>query len=126
MTEYEKLMVNSFNLENYQGNKEEKIALRTLATGMVPATDFSFGSPENSKANFEQIFNFLLGLSPEDLSEGNYLLVTRLFNIKPEAYMDYSSARMWYLNNKETFDAAYEAVLNYMRENNPEMLPQTR
>lgn len=126
MTEYEKLMVNSFNLENYQGNKEEKIALRTLATGMVPATDFSFGSPENSKANFEQIFNFLLGLSPEDLSEGNYLLVTRLFNIKPEAYMAYSSARMWYLNNKETFDAAYEAVLNYMRENNPEMLPQTR
>ncbi len=126
MSIYETLMTSGFELENYKGSPEEKIALRTLATEMVPSTDFTFGEEENSKANFAEVFNFLLGLSPEALKEGNSLLVERLFKIKADAYMNYSNARSWYLSNKETFDAAYSAVLDYMRENKPDLFPKTR
>ncbi len=126
MSNYETLMANSFNLKNYHGSKDEKIALRTLATEMSVATDFNFGEPGESKTNFATTFNFLIGLDKQDLDLGGYLLISKLFQIRPEAYMDYSGARMWYETNKDQFDNAYGAVLTYMRENNPELLPQTR
>ncbi len=123
---YETDMAKAFSIENYHGTKEEKIALRDLAAEMSLVTEISFGEPGESKSNFARIFNSLLNLDVEDLEKGGYLLVEKLFKIKPEAYMDYGSASLWYQSNKAQFDVAYEAILQYMRDNYPELLPQTR
>lgn len=126
MDNIERSMVNAFKIEKYQGTTEEKLALRDLATQMSMATDINFGAPEESANNFKVIFNELLGLSPEDLEKGMLPAIERLFMKRVNAVMDYSSARLWYESNKETFDAAYSAVLDYMKLTHPEMLPETR
>lgn len=126
MENIEKKMTEAFTINNYQGTKEEKLALRDLATQMSLATDIQFGKSEESAINFKTIFNELLGLSPEDLEKGMLPAIERLFMKRVNAVMDFASARLWYESNKEAFDAAYGAVLDYMNLNHPEMLSETR
>ena len=126
MNIYEQSMVKALGITNYQGEKEEKIALRDVASEVALATDFTFGENVESKTNFTKIYNALLGLSPEDLQLNGIALAKRLFNINSEFLSDYGKVRIWYENNKENFDKAYQLVFNYMQEKNPDIAPQAR
>ena len=123
MNIYEESMVKALGITNYQGEKEEKIALRDVASEVALATDFTFG---DDKSNFANIYNDLLGLSPEDLQLNGLALAERLFHINSEFIHDYDKVRIWYENNKEIFDKAYQLVFNYMQEKNPNLTPQSR
>ena len=126
MNIYEQSMVKALGITNYQGEKEEKIALRDVASEVALATDFTFGENVESKTNFTKIYNALLGLSPEDLQLNGIALAKRLFKINSEFLSDYGKVRIWYENNKENFDKAYQLVFNYMQEKNPDIAPQAR
>lgn len=119
---YERRFVEVFGIDNYQGSEMEKRALSELAAQMFLATDFELGKSEEKHDAISVVCDELIGVVPTEEIPMNILIAARCFKKNPDAFLDYSRARMWYEGKKEAFDAVYADVCEYAKENHPEFI----
>lgn len=115
INDYEKRMLEAFQITNYTGTIKEKVALSEIAAYMFLSTNNVVGKRDEYKEMFVKSFIDLIEAKSEEPVVMNIQLACDMLGLEFDTIFDSDKMKKIYNSNRKKFDLAFWPVIKYMK-----------